>query len=266
MTFPAWPNRHAGGFPRTELSQLSGDRDVGFCPRSTGDTQSQTPMKPPGPAWAHPPARFGAFPPPPAASLGFSWDLECAASSVLCSASLDGDTRCSDRTLGKVILALLFILSDFCHVCFQIIPHTIGILLLTKFILGGFTQFCFSTLHSHQSSPLLQIPQSKFICDTLKFHLRAAAGTQKKYPKHRTTVRGGVSSGMVGWEKKSLENGRLNLERVFWTPCTGVISAADNKEIHFVVLRKIEFIFPKQLSWQMLQLYLKCQAGIIASK
>lgn len=62
-------------------------------------------------------------------------------------------------TLDKVIpqLALHFILSDSCCLCLPIILLTTGILLLTKLILGGCLQFCFSSFHSHQSSPPLQI-------------------------------------------------------------------------------------------------------------
>lgn len=133
--------------------------------------------------------------------------------------------------------------------------------------------FSSASLHSIPTNPLptLQIswrnPQSRLICDTLKFHLRGAAGTQKKNPQstgEKSQWGRKARDGRVG--KTFLGNGKLNLERVFWTPCTGVISAADNKLIHFVMVRKMKFIFPKKLSWQMLQLYLKCQSGITVSK
>lgn len=214
VIFPAWQDRNAGGFPRAELSQHSGDEDVAFCPCSTGGTQSQQQIlvKPPGTSlvpWlqhgAHPPG-LGHFHHTQQLSWDLPWDLECAASSVLCSASLDGDTRSSDMTVGKVIpqLAWHFVLSHFCHLCFQIILHSMGILLLTKFILGGCLQFCFSSFRS-QSSPLLdEIHTANLSTTPLNSISGQLQGPRKKYPKHRRKVRGAGSPGIARWEKPSL--------------------------------------------------------------
>jgi len=106
---------------------------------------------------------------------------------------------------------------------------------LTKFIFDGCLKFYFSSFHFILTYPLTlcrylwRNPQIKFDCDTLRLHLSATA----RDPEGKTQSEGKGSAEwkapLHGWWGKGnapVGDRRLNL---FWTPCTGVTFAADNK-------------------------------------